>query len=159
MTTESNNTSFEIWRLITSIYRKWYREVEKRLTNNGLSIMEYRILKRLLENGPQPMVKLAESNMITQGWVTSLVDRLELKGYVERIRSNTDRRVVNIAATRKGTEFYRKIMELHEEFISRTLSFMGHSDMVVLKDLLGKIEEHLLNSTQLLDETTQRSVR
>lgn len=159
MTTESNNTSFEIWRLITSIYRKWYREVEKRLTNNGLSIMEYRILKRLLENGPQPMVKLAESNMITQGWVTSLVDRLELKGYVERIRSNTDRRVVNIAATRKGTEFYRKIMELHEEFISRTLSFMGHSDMVVLKDLLGKIEEHLLSSTQLLDETTQRSVR
>ncbi len=159
MTTESNNTSFEIWRLITSIYRKWYREVEKRLTNNGLSIMEYRILKRLLENGPQPMVKLAESNMITQGWVTSLVDRLELKGYVERIRSNTDRRVVNIAATRKGTEFYRKIMELHEEFISRTLSFMGHSDMVALKDLLGKIEEHLLNSTQLLDETTQRSVR
>ena len=159
MTTESNNTSFEIWRLITSIYRKWYREVEKRLTNNGLSIMEYRILKRLLENGPQPMVKLAESNMITQGWVTSLVDRLELKGYVERIRSNTDRRVVNIAATRKGTEFYRKIMELHEEFISRTLSFMGHSDMVALKDLLGKIEEHLLNSTQLLDETTQRSVQ
>ena len=159
MKTESNNTSFEIWRLVTSIYRKWYREVEKRLINNGLSIMEYRILKRLLENGSQPMVKLAESNMITQGWVTSLVDRLELKGYVERIRSNTDRRVVNIAATRKGTEFYRKIMELHEEFISRTLSFMDRSDMEVLKDLLGKIEEHLLNSTQLLDETTQRSVR
>ena len=159
MTAESNNISFEIWRLVTSIYKKWYREVEKRLINNGLSIMEYRILKRLLENGAQPMVKLAESNMITQGWVTSLVDRLELKGYVERIRSNIDRRVVNIAATQKGTEFYRKIMELHEEFISRTLSFMDHSDMEVLKGLLGKIEERLLNSSQLLDETTQRSVR
>ncbi len=159
MTAESNNISFEIWRLVTSIYKKWYREVEKRLINNGLSIMEYRILKRLLENGAQPMVKLAESNMITQGWVTSLVDRLELKGYVERIRSNIDRRVVNIAATRKGTEFYRKIMELHEEFISRTLSFMDHSDMEVLKGLLGKIEERLLNSSQLLDETSQRNVR
>ena len=64
-----------------------------------------------------------------------------------------------VRESRKGTEFYRKIMELHEEFISRTLSFMDHSDMVVLKDLLGKIEEHLLSSTQLLDETTQRSVR
>ncbi len=159
MTAESNNISFEIWRLVTSIYKKWYREVEKRLINNGLSIMEYRILKRLLENGAQPMVKLAESNMITQGWVTSLVDRLELKGYVERIRSNIDRRVVNIAATQKGTEFYRKIMELHEEFISRTLSFMDHSDMEVLKGLLGKIEERLLNSSQLLDETSQRNVR
>ena len=42
MKTESNNTSFEIWRLFTSIYRKWYREAEKRLINNGISIMEYR---------------------------------------------------------------------------------------------------------------------
>ena len=40
MKTENNNASFEIWRLVTSIYRKWYREAEKRLINNGLSIFE-----------------------------------------------------------------------------------------------------------------------
>ena len=143
MTTESNNTSFEIWRLVTSIYRKWYREAEK----------------RLVEDGAQPMVKLAESNMITQGWVTSLVDRLEMKDYVERIRSNTDRRVVNIAATPKGTEFYRKIMELHEEFISKTLNFMDSSDMETLRVLLKRVEEQLLNTPQLLDEVTGRNLK
>ena len=159
MKTNSNNSSFEIWRLVTSIYRKWYREAEKRLINNGLSIMEYRILKKLVEDGAQPMVKLAESNMITQGWVTSLVDRLEMKDYVERIRSNTDRRVVNIAATPKGIEFYRKIMELHEEFISKTMSFMEPSDMEALRVLLSKVEEQLLNIPQLVDEVTGRNIR
>ena len=159
MNPENNNTSFEIWRLVTSIYRKWYREAEKRLINNGLSIMEYRILKRLVEDGAQPMVKLAESNMITQGWVTSLVDRLEMKDYVERIRSNTDRRVVNIAATPKGTEFYRKIMELHEEFISKTLNFMDSSDMETLRGLLKRVEEQPLNTPQLLDEVTGRNLK
>ena len=159
MKTESNNTSFEIWRLVTSIYRQWSREAEKRLINNGLSIMEYRILKQLVEVGAQPMVKLAESNMITQGWVTSLVDRLEMKDYVERIRSNTDRRVVNIAATKKGTEFYRKIMELHEEFISKTLNFMDSSDMETLRSLLKRVEEQLLYSPQILDEMNGRNVR
>ena len=152
MKTEKNNTSLEIWRLVTSIYRKWYREAEKRLINNGLSIMEYRILKRLVEDGAQPMVKLAESNMITQGWVTSLVDRLEMKNYVERIRSNTDRRVVNIAATSNGTEFYRKIMELHEEFIAKTLNFMEPRDLETMRELLSRVEEQLLSSPQLLDE-------
>lgn len=152
MKTEKNNSSIEIWRLVTSIYRKWYREAEKRLINNGLSIMEYRILKRLVEHGAQPMVKLAESNMITQGWVTSLVDRLELKSYVERIRSNTDRRVVNIAATPKGTEFYRKIMELHEEFIAKTLNFMEPEELDALRGLLSRVEDQLLSSPQLLDE-------
>lgn len=159
MKTGNNNTSFEIWGLVTSIYRKWYREAEKRLINNGLSIMEYRILRRLMEVGPQPMVKLAESNMITQGWVTSLVDRLELKDYVERIRSNTDRRVVNIAATAKGTEFYKKIMELHEEFISKTMSFMDRDDMETLKTLLKRVEDQLLNTPQLLSEVSGRTTR
>ena len=105
------------------------------------------------------MVKLAESNMITQGWVTSLVDRLEMKDYVERIRSNTDRRVVNITATPKGIEFYRKIMELHEEFISKTMSFMEPSDMEALRVLLSKVEEQLLNIPQLVDEVTGRNIR
>ena len=159
MKSEKSNSSIEIWRLVTSIYRKWYREAEKRLINNGLSIMEYRILKRLVENGAQPMVKLAESNMITQGWVTSLVDRLEMKSYVERIRSNTDRRVVNIAATAKGTEFYRKIMELHEEFIAKTLNFMEPKELDVLRGLLSRVEEQLLSSPQLLDEISGTDIK
>ncbi len=159
MKTEKNNSSLEIWRLVTSIYRKWYREAEKRLINNGLSIMEYRILKRLVESGAQPMVKLAESNMITQGWVTSLVDRLEMKNYVERLRSNTDRRVVNIAATNNGTEFYRKIMELHEEFIAKTLHYMEHEELESLTKLLAKVEEQLLSSPQLLDEISDSDLK
>lgn len=151
MTENSREASFEIWRLVTSIYRMWYREAEKRLTNAGLSIMEYRILRQLTETGQQPMVNLAEKNMITQGWVTSLVDRLEMKGYAERVRSSTDRRIVNITYTPKGLEFYKGIMEMHEEFIARTLEFMEPAERDNLRSLLCKVEDQLLNTYHLLD--------
>lgn len=150
MDSRNKETSFEVWRLMNSIHRIWYREAERKLANAGLSIMEYRILRQLSENGPQPMVRLAETNMITQGWVTSLIDRLENRSYVERVRSNMDRRIVNISATDKGKDFYREIMEVHENFIASTLEFMPLQDKENLKTLLHKIEEQLLK-TQKVD--------
>lgn len=158
MNTEEKESSFEVWRLVTSIYKVWYREAERRLSNEDVSIMEYRILRQLTESGPQPMVKLAERNMITQGWVTSLIDRLETRKYVERVRSNTDRRVVNIGATYDGTMFYKKIMELHEAFIAKTLEFMDQDDKSKLKSLLLRIEDQLMNK-DVLPEEPVRTVR
>lgn len=143
MNNNSKETSFEIWRLVMGIYRTWNRNAEKELAQEDVSVMEYRILRHLSESGPQPMVKLAEMNYITQGWVTSLVDRLESKKYVERVRSNTDRRVVNIGATEEGVRFYEKIVDIHEEFIARTLEFMDEDSKGQLKALLLQIDHHL----------------
>lgn len=151
MDTQNRETSFEVWRLMNSIHRIWYREAERKLANAGLSIMEYRILRQLSEKGPQPMVKLADTNMITQGWVTSLIDRLETRMYVERVRSNLDRRVVNITATEKGRDFYREIMEVHEDFIASTLEFMPLSEKESLRNLLHVIEDQLLKTQKLED--------
>ena len=151
MKIQKRSESFEIWRLVTSIYRIWHREVERRLINSGISIMEYRILRQLVEKGAQPMVKLAENNMITQGWVTSLIDRLEMKGYVERLRSNMDRRVVNISATETGANFYKNIMNLHEEFIEKTLEFMEPEDRASLCHLLKKVEDQLIHTHHFVD--------
>lgn len=142
---ESKKTSLDIWRLITSINKIWSRQAEKRLVERGLSIMEFRVLKTLNREGPQPMIKLAESNMITQGWVTNIVDKLESKDLVRRVRSQEDRRVINIVTTEKGREFYQTIKELHEGFIISTLDFMSESDRENLKCVLARVEKQLLD--------------
>lgn len=145
MTNDNKETSFEVWRLVTSIYRIWYRNAEKELAKEDVSVMEYRILRQLVESGPQPMVKLADQNLITQGWVTSLVDRLESRKYVERVRSSTDRRVVNIGPTDAGIKFYKNVVELHEDFVAKTLDFMDETNRAHLKALLNEVEEHLID--------------
>lgn len=151
MDQENKDSSFEIWRLVMTIYRTWYRNAEKELAEQDISVMEYRILRQLSESGPQPMVKLAEENYITQGWVTSLVDRLESKKYVERVRSSSDRRVVNISATEEGINFYKKIVKIHENFVARTLEYMDLDTKLELKTLLQKVEEKLLEKEKMED--------
>jgi len=144
----------EIWRLIFSINKIWSRQVEKRLSEFGLSIMEYRILKTLNNEGPQPMIKLAEANLITQGWVTSIVDKLEEKGLVNRIRSQEDRRVINIVVTERGKAFYREIKELHEKLIINTLEFLSAQDMDKVKCILSRVEDQIKNTVSIQPAVT-----
>jgi DNA-binding MarR family transcriptional regulator len=143
MDEERKQSSLELWRLITSINKTWSRQVEKRLSDNGLSIMEFRILKTLNNQGPQPMIKLAEANLITQGWVTNIVDKLEEKGLVHRLRSQDDRRVINIVTTERGRSFFIEIKDLHEKFIIDTLDFLSPEDMNNVKCILARIEGQL----------------
>ncbi|MCL4307456.1 MAG: MarR family transcriptional regulator [Candidatus Thermoplasmatota archaeon] len=143
MDEERKQSSLELWRLITSINKIWSRQVEKRLSDNGLSIMEFRILKTLNNQGAQPMIKLAEANMITQGWVTNIVDKLEEKGLVHRLRSQDDRRVINIVTTERGRSFFTEIKDLHEKFIIDTLDFLSPEDMNNVKCILSRVEEQI----------------
>ena len=50
---------------------------------------------------------IARELMVTLGTVTTSLNKLEKKGYVERHRSKVDRRVVHLNLTKKGRLIYR----------------------------------------------------
>ncbi|TYB32612.1 MAG: MarR family transcriptional regulator [Flexistipes sinusarabici] len=47
--------------------------------------------------------------------ITGIIDRLELKGYVQRVKSGKDRRIINIELTEKGTDFVDRSFQVLEE--------------------------------------------
>ena len=59
-------------------------------------------LKTLQREGPMPAGRLAQALAVHQSSLSLLVDRLEERGLVQRIRTATDRRVVRLALTRRG---------------------------------------------------------
>ena len=56
----------------------------------------------LYEYGPLPPSKIANYIMVKSSTVTGVVDRLENKGFVERMRNSPDRRVITIQLTETG---------------------------------------------------------
>ena len=59
-------------------------------------------LLALYENGPLPPSHIAKFMMVKSSTVTGVIDRLELKGLVTRIRNSPDRRIITIELTESG---------------------------------------------------------
>jgi len=55
--------------------------------------------------------ELSKEMGVSAPTTTGIVDRLYQSGYVERVRSQKDRRIVNIALTRKGKNVTKKIQK------------------------------------------------
>ena len=81
------------------------------------------------------MSAVAKYLMITQGTLTVSVSKLEKKGYVERIKDESDRRIVRL----KNTEKANMVLQVHDDF---------HKQMIdkIVNDLDIEEEQELLKS-------------
>ena len=70
------------------------------------------------------MSEVARSIGVTLATLTVACDKLVAKGLVRRVRSQEDRRVVNIMLTDKGRAAYEYHKDFHERMIA---SFGGHA--------------------------------
>ena len=69
-----------------------------------VSAPQLHCLLALHENGPLPPSQIARHIMVKSSTVTGIIDRLEQKGLVARLRNSPDRRVITIQLTEAGKE-------------------------------------------------------
>jgi DNA-binding MarR family transcriptional regulator len=131
----------ELWRSVVDSWKRLQRAAEKNLLRAGLSVAELRILKVLREQGSSPMNRFSAETMLSQPTITGIVDKLEERGLVERVRSKEDRREVLIAITPKGSDILVKGMDLHRRFVERALSAMEADEVPLLVSLLEKLAD------------------
>ncbi|WP_394223817.1 MarR family winged helix-turn-helix transcriptional regulator [Priestia aryabhattai] len=81
-----------------------------------------RTLKALAEEGDLSVKELAIRTETTAAGVTQLINGLEQAGYVERLRSDHDRRVVTIRLTPTGLERHQNREKEIQRILSDTLS-------------------------------------
>ena len=70
----------------------------------SLEASELAALEHLQATGPMTQKRLGERLSISPGAVTAMIDRLESRGYVERIPNPEDRRSALVLITKAGLE-------------------------------------------------------
>ena len=135
----------EVWRAMVETWKVWKKGVEKNLERINLGSTEYSILRYLTEEGNMPMVQMANNIMVTQGWITGLIDSMEKRNLVERTRSKDDRRVIELNITKEGSKVFEKAKKVHMEYIANCIKHMDDetvsSTVKLLKDLRSNIED------------------
>ena len=114
----------------------------------NVSAAQLNCLLALHENGSLPPSQIAKHILVNSSTVTGIIDRLEHKGLVERLRNSPDRRVITVRLTKTGKmlaenapppiqqkifDGLNKLSESEIEHIARTLSKL--TDMLDVQDL------------------------
>jgi DNA-binding MarR family transcriptional regulator len=83
--------------------------------------------------------EVANELHLTPGTLTSTIDRLVKKGYVERIRGLDDRRVIRLGLTKKGRVMYRA----HHKMVEGFLKDISPEEMKIVEKAIRNLEDFL----------------
>ncbi len=113
-------------------------EVERRLNDFGLTGTQYNALRILRGAGPEglPCREIGERMITHDPDVTRLLDRLEGRGFVERLRAKQDRRVIYGRITAAGLKLLREMDAPIEKYGREMLRHVGQGRLKQLIELL-----------------------
>ncbi len=106
---------------------------------NDLSVTEIHTIQAIGMYVPRNMSEVARDIGITLGTLTKAIGNLVKKGYVERKKSEQDRRVVNVDLTKKGKLAYRIHAKFHRDIIRETIEGLDEKEKNTLVDVLEKL--------------------
>ena len=95
----------------------------ERLLRLGVSMAQVHILYTVQRNGEMTMSQLAEVLNVSLSSATGLIDRIEERGFIERNRVPTDRRIVLVRVTAAGEQMLREVDGVTETLVR---SVLGH---------------------------------
>ena len=106
------------------------------ITNNDMHIIEAVGL-----SGENTMSAVAKTLGITDGSLTTSVNSLVNKKYVERQRSEEDRRVVFLSLTPKGRKAYEHHREYHRRMTEAVIERLDEEEIPILMKTLAGLAE------------------
>ena len=136
------NTQELLNKLLVQLFNDILHIEENSLKNidfMDLSMTEIHTIEAVGIKDAKTMGEIAHDLRITVGTLSAAITKLIKKGYVERKRTEEDRRVVLVSLTSKGENVYREHQVFHEEMICAMLSNFSDEEEQVLSKSLEKL--------------------
>ena len=132
-----NELLVRLFRDITMIEEKAIRTDEyANLTTNDMHVIE-----AIGTGAVKNMSTVAKALSVTTGTLTIAVNGLVKKGFVNRVRSEEDRRVVLVSLSNKGNKAYAHHKQFHEKMINAIVENLPEEEKIVLEKSLSKLNK------------------
>jgi DNA-binding MarR family transcriptional regulator len=115
------------------------RSAEAALQAHGMTSEQAWPLLAVSQGLARTGADLARLYDMDPGAVTRMLDRIEAKGLIERLRSADDRRVVELRLTRTGKALAARIPDVLADTLNAVLRGFTHEEVGHLKDMLRRI--------------------
>ena len=129
----------DIIESIRRLVRAEYLDSQKMSKQYGLTGPQSLVLRLLIKKGAQSSADLSRQMYVTPSNITGIIDRLEKKGFVERIRKQGDRRVALITLTDSGQELGKTIPDPIEKKFVNQLADLEPEHLQILAMAMNQI--------------------
>ncbi len=113
--------------------------VEPLLAEHGLTPTQLGVLEGLLHKGKLPQRELGRKVLTSAGNMTDVIDKLEARCLVRRVRDTCDRRLVQVELTPAGRALIEDLFPRHATDIARAMAGLDtagrHALGALLRDL------------------------
>jgi len=100
----------------------------------------------LQEHGPQPMTRLADLLGVAMPNATGIIDRMEQRGLVERLRDAADRRVVTVQQTSDGARAIEEIDGWRSDMLVELLDRLDTDQLLRLVIGVNELREAIVTN-------------
>lgn len=111
------------------------------------TLSDFAVLEVLLHKGPLPVNTIGEKVLLTSGSITTAVQRLEKRGFVERTRDSEDARVVRVSLTEAGEALILASFSKHAANLESLFEVFESEERAQFARLMRKLGQQALNTT------------
>ncbi|MGE5652597.1 MarR family winged helix-turn-helix transcriptional regulator [Noviherbaspirillum sp. UKPF54] len=97
------------------------------------------IFLKLLHGQARTAADLARELLADTGAMTRMLDRLEEKGFIQRVRSCADRRVIEVSLTDKGQQLADQMTQVVVDTLNHHLRGFTEAEIDQFKDFLRRM--------------------
>ncbi len=121
--------------------RIWRQAIDRRLKDVGVGQAGWMAIAKIAKSKEAlSQIELANRLGVEGPTVVSLVDRLVKAGYVQRLPSETDRRIKHVVLTEAGLQLYGKVRTAADGYRKELLDGIDRERLQAATELLEELQ-------------------
>ncbi len=108
-------------------------------TYGDVTKREFNLLIMLGRSEKMIMREVADFLCVPVSTATTIIDKLDEKGYLKRMHSSTDRRTIVVALNEEGRSIYLSLRKKLKSFGGEVMNKLDENEKTKFIDLLGKV--------------------
>jgi DNA-binding MarR family transcriptional regulator len=121
-----------------------FSRILKKYAIDEINPAQGRILFALWSKDEIPISELARKTMLSKSTLTSMLDRLEKAGYIVRVQSKKDRRIIKIKRTEKDKKLETIYTQVSDEMTKLFYSGFAPTEIDDFENYLKRILDNLV---------------
>ena len=145
-------------RLLAECMQGFERLSGEHVRECGLTHAQFDIIATLGNTTGMSYKELGERTLITKGTLTGVIERLELKGLVERQRSADDKRSFFVRLTAAGEATFRDVFPRVVARGSAVFANFTADDYADLEKTLSKLKTVIIGGSPATHDSTKENI-